>query len=198
MNRLGFLGASDFPAVLGLSRWKTPKQLFLEKTEQAPEQPRSLRLDIGNVLEPLILDRAQAKLGPITLRGLEIHHPEEPWLRVHPDGLTTDGRSVVQAKTCAFAKRDEGWGAPGSADIPAGYFAQVQVEMLVARADGRLVERAFLAVLLLNRLGDENNPQIFEVPFDTEMAHGLVERGREFWRCVESRTWPFQDESEAA
>jgi predicted phage-related endonuclease len=34
MERIGFIGSSDAAAVLGLSRWKTPLQIWAEKTGQ--------------------------------------------------------------------------------------------------------------------------------------------------------------------
>ena len=40
MNRRTYLGGSDTAAILGLSPWKSPLELYLEKIGEAPEQDR--------------------------------------------------------------------------------------------------------------------------------------------------------------
>ena len=195
MNRLGFLGASDFGPLLGLSRWTTPHQLWLQKTGQALPFEGNLFTDVGQALEPLVLRLAVQRLGMTELiRASELSPPAEPWLKVHLDATARQGGELVvlEAKTCSFSKRDGGWGPEGGEMVPAEYFAQVTVQMHAARLEGLPVSRAVIACLFLNRLGDgrEKQPQTFSVPYDEAMALGLMERGRAFWKLIEQRTWP--------
>lgn len=195
MDRMGFVGASDVPAIIGISKWKTPHQLWLEKTGQKEPDPPNLYTEVGTQLEPLVLELASLRLKAQLFTGPMLHHPTEPWMRVALDGLVElpDGETtVLEAKTCSFSKRDGGWGPAGSEMVPAEYWAQVQTQMLVMRANGHKVERAIIACLFLNRLGDgmEKMPQLFSVPFDAVAADGLLERAKTFWARVTSRTWP--------
>lgn len=194
MDRLGFIGASDFGALLGLSKWKTPKDLWLEKTGQAPPFHGNLYTDVGTALEPLVLKLAVKKLGMTELiRASELTPEGEPWLKVHLDATARrNGELVIlESKTCSFAKRDGGWGPEGSELIPGEYFAQVMAQLHAARLEGLPVTKAVVACLFLNRLGDgpEKQPQVFEVAYDAGMAEDLMAKGRAFFKMVQSRTW---------
>jgi predicted phage-related endonuclease len=194
MDRIGFIGASDFGALLGLSKFKTPHQLWLEKTGQAPPFPGNLYTDVGTALEPLVLKLAVKRLGLTELiRASELTPEGEPWLKVHLDATARrDGELVVmESKTCSFSKRDGGWGPEGGELVPSEYWAQVTMQMHAARLCGLPVSKAIVACLFLNRLGDgpEKQPQIFEVPYDEGTAHRMMEKGRAFFKLVQSRTW---------
>ena len=55
MNRLGFLGGSDAAAALGLSPWKTPVELWLEKTGKKPSEiPDNIPMAVGRALEDFV------------------------------------------------------------------------------------------------------------------------------------------------
>jgi putative phage-type endonuclease len=197
MNRIGFIGASDVAAIIGLSKFKTPYDLFLEKTGQKEQDPENLYMAVGTALEDVVLDRWAKRTGGKLMGKPRYVHPEHPWLAAALDSEAEmpDGELVVvEAKTCSFAKRDSGWGAAGSDLVPGGYFVQVQMQMLCARANGRDVKRAFIPALFLNRLSEnESQPQIFEVAFAPEMAAGLLQRTIAFWECVSRREWPHKE-----
>src|SRR5262245_21676530 len=55
MNRQHFIGASDISAILGISPWKTPLQLYLEKTGQAEPEKEKPVLRRGQRWEPIAL-----------------------------------------------------------------------------------------------------------------------------------------------
>ena len=190
-GRENFLGASDFGPLLGLSRFKSAEQLFEEKMGRGVSEPESLYQSVGKALEPLVLATWAARVGAKLLRGPEYRHPEFPWVKAALDGeaeLPTGEVVVVESKTCSFSKRDGGWGAAGSELIPACYWAQVQAQLLCARANGRKVERAVVPVLFLNRLGDgpDKQPQEFEVTFDARVAASMLSKAIDFWARVEA------------
>lgn len=186
---MGFLGASDFGPLLGLSRFKTAHQLWLEKTGQVEPEPSGFAAELGQLLEDDVLELYGRRKGHkmnIQTKPL-FQHPRLSWLRVAPDAMA-DGpgnRIVVEAKT-AGVKKAEGWGPEGTADVPGAYFAQVQVQMAVAIACGVKVLKADMPVLFLSN----RSFQVFEVPYDVEMAQTIIHRGVEFWQRVETKTWP--------
>lgn len=79
LARIGGLGASDSPIIMGYSSYKTPYELFLEKTGQVSLDDEMTELQYwGNALEPAILNRFSQENGlEVTRRGT-VHHPDYP------------------------------------------------------------------------------------------------------------------------
>ena len=58
------LGGSDIAAALGVSPWKTPVELWMEKTGQKTDDAGNpLLLDIGSALEDLVAKNYETKTG---------------------------------------------------------------------------------------------------------------------------------------
>jgi predicted phage-related endonuclease len=55
-RRLG-IGGSDLAAICGISKWRTPVHVYLEKLGEAPEDQMSEAAEWGTRLEPLIADK---------------------------------------------------------------------------------------------------------------------------------------------
>ena len=72
-DRRAGLGASDAPAALGLSPWKTPLELFLEKTGRAAPVEEKLSMRIGRALEPVVLRAFVDETGLAVTRQQVIH-----------------------------------------------------------------------------------------------------------------------------
>jgi len=92
-------GASDIPALMGASPYKTRGELFADKLNEPVEQPSNAVFDRGNILEtPLILN-ASNKLG------LNIFTPEVIYrdgrLSISLDGVDNEQHPtvVIEAKT---------------------------------------------------------------------------------------------------
>jgi len=92
-------GASDIPALMGSSPYKTRAELFADKLNEPVEQPSNAVFDRGNILEtPLILN-ASNKLG------MNIFTPEVIYrdgrLSISLDGVDNEQKPtvVVEAKT---------------------------------------------------------------------------------------------------
>jgi putative phage-type endonuclease len=108
--RLGGLGASEVAPALGLSRWRTPWQVWAEKVDaRRPEEPVSEAMALGIALEPWLLDRAAAELGrPVARTAARLYaHPRHEWRLCSPDGRS--GGDLVECKTGGLAG---GWGTP--------------------------------------------------------------------------------------
>ena len=92
-------GASDIPALMGSSPYKTRAALFADKLNEPVEQPSNAVFDRGNILEtPLILN-ASNKLG------MKIFTPEVIYrdgrLSISLDGVDNEKKPtvIVEAKT---------------------------------------------------------------------------------------------------
>jgi putative phage-type endonuclease len=131
------LGASDIAAILGFSQYRTPWQVWAEKTDtHRPDDQPSAAADLGNALEPWLLEQACELLDrPVTRTPHQLYaHPEHVWRLASPDGwVAADGR-LVETKTAGLAS---GFGPPiGWTDdrFPLGYELQCRWQMHVTGA----------------------------------------------------------------
>lgn len=134
-QRRGRLGASDIPAVLGLSPWRSAYQVWLEKSGQLEPWNGNAATRTGQRLESAILDHAEEDLATTLERNVVC------WA---PDGLpiaaTLDGRipnaAPVEVKTSGIVGPVHGhWGDVDSDEVPDVYLVQVTVQMLCTGTD---------------------------------------------------------------
>ena len=176
-ERRAGIGGSDVAAILGLSPWKTPLAVYLDKIGQADEQPDNAAMAWGRALEPVIRQAYSDETGRDVATFAEaLVHPDHAFMRANVDGLTNDER-VFEAKT---ARTAHDWGEPGSDQVPLPYLLQVQHYMAVT---GYAV--ADVAVLI-----GGSDFRIYEVPADAELQAGMIDSEAEFWQRVVDRNPP--------
>ena len=95
-RRKSGLGGSDIAAILGISPWATPIDVWMEKTEKvAPRVVKSEAMLWGTVLEPVILSeyarRMEVGLYAIPEEDTPVRHPERSWQCGTPDSLIIPG-----------------------------------------------------------------------------------------------------------
>jgi putative phage-type endonuclease len=97
------LGGSDIPVLLGLSSWKTPYDLYLEKiTGKVDEDKLSENglsiLDLGKLLEPYIIEYYEKKNNKKVNKQQEIiYHPVYNFLWATIDGM--QDKTLIEVKT---------------------------------------------------------------------------------------------------
>lgn len=176
-ERQNGIGGSDAPAVLGLSKWRTPLQVYLEKRGEAEPQAESEPMRWGTRLEPLVRQEYADRTGEVVrLPDGLLRHPKYPWMLATIDGVT-DSQRLVEIKT---ARTAEGWGEPGTDEVPQAYLIQVQHYLAVTA-----LPVADVAVLI----GGQDF-RLYEVPADRELQDMIVEQEAEFWRRVQDGTPP--------
>lgn len=164
------IGGSDVAAIMGISRFKTPGDVFRSKVSKggtADNEP----MQIGRWLEPAVLDLYAQKRGVTVHRVPDVlRHPDHPELLANLDGRTDEPR-IVEAKT-AFDARD--WGEEGSAEIPPDYFCQVQHYMLITGYPVADVPVFFR--------GERSNTfRIYTIPADPVFQQDIKEICLRFW-----------------
>lgn len=135
------VGSSDVPAILGLSPWRQPVEVWAQLTGLLPrygadatnEQRR------GHIIEPALVQHYARTRGVELTPGPPISSPPiiaaDGWRSCRPDA--TGAGIVVEAKT---TRRWDGWGADGTDHVPVHYAAQVAWQLSVMDADrGALV-----------------------------------------------------------
>lgn len=165
------IGGSDVAAILGLSPWQTPLQLYQEKRGELPETPDNPAMLWGRTLEPVIRQH-YADITGRTVRVVDqlLTHPQYPFMLANVDGLTKDKR-VVEIKT---ARTAQDWGEAGTDAIPQPYLLQVQHYMAVTG-----FKIADVAVLI-----GGSDFRLYTVQADPELQALLIDHEQAFWQRI--------------
>lgn len=186
VDRSRFLGGSDAAAVMGLSPWSTPVQLWLEKTGQRvreeTDEQRERRFNRGKKLEPFIVEmvidklREQGHAVELLARNERYIDPEHDFLACEIDfELLLDGEHVNgDAKSVHGFARNK-WGDEQTDEVPIEYAAQFMHGLMIT---GR--QRCLVAALI-----GLDDVAIYWVNRDDETIAGMRAREVAFWqRCV--------------
>ncbi len=170
-DRRNYIGGSDAAAVLGISSWKTPLQVYREKRGELGSIPDNEPMLWGRALEPVIRQQYAERTGRV-VRVPEniIAHQKHAFIRGNLDGVTDDHR-VLEVKT---ARSGQDWGEPGTDEIPKEYLLQVQHYMAITG-----LKVADVAVLI-----GGSDFRVYEVPADRELQEMLIAGEAEFWQRV--------------
>lgn len=162
------IGASDAAAIVGVSPWQQPLDVWLSKQPDQPESKQSFRMMLGTLLEPALAELYSKETGRALVKCQLARHAERPWQLATLD-YRADGRNV-QLKTTDSFNADQ-WGEPGSDEIPENYLVQVQHEMLVSG-----LPVTDVAVLIGLR-----EFRIYTVEFDIVTADAITDMEHDFW-----------------
>lgn len=175
------IGGSDIAPIMGLSKWKTAHELWLEKSGMVePDKLDSQVVHFGNVLEQVVADEfAERKGFKVRKRNNTFTHKEYPQLLANIDRSIDGEKAVLECKTSsAFLMGD--WGEEMSEDVPDYYRVQVEHYMTVLGQ-----ETAYLAVLIG---GNTFRTYFFEK--DKELAQMIMDAAIDFWDMVKNGTPP--------
>lgn len=183
-SRRAYIGASDLPVICGVSPFKSPYRLALEKIGEV--EPDDLDdnpyVEAGNELEPVV--RAwyarKAKLT-INARHITFEHPKHPFIRCHVDGHIVGherGSGLFEAKTAGYwMGQSEEWGESDTDLFPMPYHVQCQGMLAITRwAWGRL------AALI-----GGNDLRWYPVEPDTTLQAKIIGRAVAFWEAVQTK-----------
>jgi len=173
-RKLG-IGASDAPVIMGVSPWKTIRQLWAEKTaDEVKVDSGNWATRRGNTLEPAA--RAMYELThDIAMPPHLAVHEKYDWLRASLDGYNAEASIVLEIK------------CPGAADhalavagkVPEKYLPQLQHQLLVT---GARVAHYYSF--------DGLDGVVVAVEPDADYQLVLFTREREFWQHVTNKTEP--------
>lgn len=180
------IGGSDAAVVCGISRYKSPFELWLDKTGQLPEQEAGEPAYWGTLLEPVVRNEFQKRSGiEVTTPKQLLQSEEYPFMLANLDGICEHpelGTCVFEAKTASAYKASEWENA-----IPDEYMLQIQHYMAVTGYKG-----AYIAVLI----GGNSFKWKF-IERDEELITMLIKLESDFWAYVQNNTPPPIDGSEA-
>ncbi len=184
-NRAAFLGGSDIGAILGVSKYRSAIDVWLEKTGKKVHQKDNFALRFGSFAESFIADEYAA----LTAEKLVDHpqgliHPKYSFCVGHIDRFilanrdlplfTADGvlnaKKLLECKTANHYSQGD-WGEPGSDAIPLPYLCQCLWYL-------GITDLAEIDVAVL--LGG-SDLRIYTITRDLELESLLFEKAAFFW-----------------
>jgi putative phage-type endonuclease len=186
--RGGGIGSSDAAVAVGISTYKSPLELWLEKTNRqpAPDLSDNDAVFWGTTLEHIIANVYAERTGA-KVRKLNsvLQHPEYLFMLANLDRVVlhpTDGNGILEVKT-AGVNSAKFW----EEGVPDSYQCQVLHQLAVT---GK--EWCDVAVLI----GGQDF-RIYRVIRDDAKIADLILREEKFWQCVVQDIPPPVDGSES-
>lgn len=181
------IGGSDASVVCGINRYKSPVEIWMEKTNQLPYQEAGEAAYWGTQLEALVRAEFTKRTGIEVKQTNQLLQSEDhPFMLANLDGECihpTHGKCVFEAKTASAYKSGE-WDDA----IPDAYILQVQHYMAVTGYMG-----AYIAVLI-----GGNTFRWKFIERDEELISMLIQLEADFWEHVLAAVPPTLDGSEAS
>ena len=175
-RKLG-IGGSECAAVLGLSKWATPFDIYQNKIGESEPQDETWEMARGHAMEPLLRQYFADTTGlEVSLPNSAIVHPKYPFMRYNPDGLCT-GKILAEYKTASYGRE---WGDAGTDEIPQEYILQVQHGLACLDYE---VAKASVSI-------GGSKPKYYEIPADKELQEMIIEGEAAFWHKVQNRIVP--------
>ena len=183
------IGGSDVAALLGISPWRTARDLYFDKLNIVAVEDNEdnwVALEMGHLLEPLVAKIFQHRTGyKIYQIKKMFQHPQYSWMLADvdyfvelPDGST----AILEIKTTNYNARDNWW-LNGEETVPVYYETQGRHYMAVMNVD-----RCFFCCLYGN---NEEETIIREIRRDESYEEEMIFLEQYFWENhVLTRTPP--------
>lgn len=181
-DRNEYMGCSELAAAVGLNPWRTPLDVYLEKTGQVPRTDLSDNEAVyfGHVLEDVVAQEFSRRQGfKVQRQSAEIVHPRLPFLRGHIDRRIVGRRAGLECKTAGI-RQAQHYGEIGTDEVPAHYLIQCAAYLSITGWD-----EWHLAVLI----GGQDF-RVYKIPRDEGLIATLEARAEAFWQAVQDRNPP--------
>lgn len=124
-RRKGYICGSDISAICGISKYKTPLDIFLDKTSEEIEYQSSEAAYFGNLFEDKIAEEYAIRTGNKISKIENIIISEKyPFAAANPDRFVNDGEFILEVKTISHRFMDR-LGVEGTDQVPEEWLTQV-------------------------------------------------------------------------
>ena len=178
-DRTKYLGGSDIGALLGLSTYRTPLELWLEKTGQVVPQTDSLPLRFGSFAEAFVAAEYTRSTGFKLVHDESIYiHPQHTFMSAHidrfvlGDGANRPATHLVECKTANPFTKGQWGGEAGSDQVPMSYLCQCIWYMALTQ-----LERVDIAVLFGN-----SELRLYQIERDLALEELVIGKALQFWQ----------------
>lgn len=176
------IGSSDMPVIMKVSPWKTLYDLWLEKTDQLPEEKKfkgNFATERGTRLEPLAREMYEKRVGALFKPEIAVHKTLT-FARASFDGINHELKRVLEIKCPGKKSHDEALNGV----IPEVYYPQCQWLMVVSGYND------------LDYVSwDGKSDQVIILPLKADIVYQtiMINEAAKFWRMVQDRVPPEQE-----
>lgn len=124
--RKGGLGASNAAAVIGVCKFNTPYELFMQMTGRLPAFEGNRATEAGNEMEPKARASYEIEHDFVDMPATCVEHPVHSEIRASLDGLREDGKVILEIKYPSQASHD----IAVSGMVPEHYYPQCQHQLM--------------------------------------------------------------------
>jgi len=167
------IGSSDAPAIMGVSPWATPYQLWEQKVSGMERESNSA-MKRGVEMEETARRSFEKKMG-VEVFAKRMEHPSIEFMTATLDGIDIDNRVLVEIK-CPN-REDHALALRGK--VPEKYIPQLQHQLAVTGLDG---------MYYFSFTGEDGC--IVEIPRDESYLQQMIEEEEKFWRCIQDHKAP--------
>lgn len=200
------LGSSDSPIIMGEAMWRAPFDVYLSKVEGFEQEPTD-GMELGELLEPVILELYRRRTGATLAFPGTLIHPYRHLLLDTPDAVATlPSGEVRPVEAKAYGWRGPEWGENSSDGVPPAYVIQSTHHLLVARAIAQAGSSVwpsnpdtFPTAVDLPVLFGGREFRIYTVRWDPELAEMIAAECERWWAAhVVTKTPPSMERSRTA
>lgn len=161
------IGGSDAATVAGLNPWRSPINVYLDKTTDQPPQEDNERMRVGRDLEDYVAKRFEEAIGARVRReNYLLQHPEHEFMLANLDRVLIGENAFLECKTTGSYSKSE-W----EEGIPLHYELQCLHYMAVCGFD-----YGYIACLI------GNEKFIYhKIERDEETINNLIAIEKDFW-----------------
>lgn len=170
------IGSSEAAIILNLSEYKTPYELWCEKTGVAENAfTGNFATERGQALEPRAREHYELETG-IVMKPVCFVHPKYEFMRASLDGYNEEQNIVLEIK-CPHKSNHYELALKG--EVPLQYMAQIQHQLLVT---GAKVAHYYCF--------NGTEGALVKVEAMEGFQENLLDCAIKFWKCVETKTPP--------
>ena len=182
LDRSTYLGGSDVAAILGISPWRTPLDVYIDKIQPRKEETDPGRLKVlnrGKRMEPYVIDLLAEETGlDIIRRGERYLDPDLDFIAAEIDAEAATGENIEIKTVSPFKARE--WGEEQSDEIPLHYAAQAMHGMMVTSRE----------VCVFGVLIGGDDFRVYRIERDDVTIDAIRQKEIEFWSRIQARQAP--------
>ncbi len=170
------IGASEAAAVLGVCKYKTPYQLFLEKTNRTNGFSGNAYTEAGKLMEPKARAQYEIEHDFVTMNPVVVEHDTHKMISASLDGLSEDQKIILEIKYLSEASHNEA----REGRVPAHYWPQVQHQLMCVPTAEELHYYSYR---------DGKGIKVVVKP-DLKYQETLLQAELAFWELIKTDTHP--------
>jgi putative phage-type endonuclease len=174
------VGGSDIAILAGISRYKTPYELYLEKIGESEPTEETPAQYWGKILEEIVAQEYAKQTGKRVKKTQKTYRDKtDTHLIGHLDRLIVGEKRILECKTTRFAQKSD-WGEEDSDEVPPAYLLQCQHYM----------EITGIKICDLALLASGSDFRIYTINHDPKIGLLIRKLAKEFWNMVQTRNPP--------